>query len=375
MADASIDINLNDNTEQPFDNDGRAMPAQTATAGVADDVAELYAAMVESFEERIRTSPEAQADALGSVIADELDDLTQALGSGVVNGPAGTGGGGGGAGGNPPDPPDDPPDEPVDPDQPDGPDEAVPPPDDPLEDDIEIIDDDLADGADDATDTAAGAGALIGGPLGGGLIVLASTIDLAISAFEGLEEVINAVDDAMQSIVDDTRPFSGDVAFAAAMRDVTDILIKIDRANTLGPDVARWLETRTEIDLVLGKMATDVSQAMMPLIQSGTEALLDILTLISETVPTIIGHFDKLGIGMEVAIPAALGQFAQPLFDLLGEVRVGTKVLRDDKIKKMLAEAEETLHGFNQFLINEAMPIQPIGQLGVPQFIGGGLEP
>jgi len=376
MSDASIDINLNDTTTQLFDAGGQPLPTQPAVSGMADDVAELYAAMVESFEERIRTSPEAQADQLGSTIADELDDLTQALGNGGVNGPVGTGGGGG-SGGDPPDPPDDPADEPLDPGEPNDPSGTEPPepPNDPLDEDIEIIDDDLADGADEATDTASGAGALIGGPLGGGLIVLATGIDLVISAFEGLEEVINAVDDAMQSIVDDTRPFSGDVAFAAAMRDVTDILIKMDRANTLGPDIARWLETRTEIDLVLGKMATDVSQAMLPLVQSGTEALLDILTLISETVPTIISHFDKLGVGVEVAIPAVLGQFAQPLNELLGEVRTGTKVLRDEKIAKMAAAANETLQGFKQFLINEAMPIQPAGQLGVPQFIGGGLEP
>lgn len=393
MADASIDINLNDTTTQLFDANGQPVSAQPAVGDMPDDMRELYEAMSASLDAIVANSPENRAADLQTTVAAELADLlavlnagTTSSGSGGPSPPPGPGSGPGPTPNPPPGPgpgpgpspppgpppgpgpaPTPPPSPPPGPGPGPGPVPTPPPPGSPPG-------PPPGPGPGPDPDGAGDAGALIGGLAGGSLIVAAETIDLVISAFEGLEEVVRAVDDAMQSIVDDTRSYSGDIAQVAAMRDVADILIKMDRANTLGPDVARWLETRTEIDFIVGKMATDFSQALLPLVQSGTEALLDLLTLIGESVPAIMGSIEGLMSILE-AFPGLIGDIFPAIKDLVEDVRTGLKFQRDEKITKMVAAANETVTGFKQFLIEQAMPINPIGPLGVPQLIGGGLGP
>lgn len=206
------------------------------------------------------------------------------------------------------------------------------------------------------------------GPIGIAVGGVVDIVDNLIMAFAGLEQIVLAVDDAMESIVEDTRGFSGDVAVVAALRDVTNILIKLDRAQQIGPDVAKWLETRTDIDFVMGKMATDISEKLLPYVQQGTEAILDVLILFREAGPIYAEWFDRL---MQ-ALPFLIGPIGMSLVDQLAVVHANLEVDREMLRLERKRLANSTVQGFKDFFDQHAAPLQGFGGQPAPGAVIGG---
>lgn len=215
--------------------------------------------------------------------------------------------------------------------------------------------------------TFAGIGMMFG-PVGIAIGGVVDAADQLLIAFVGLEQIVLAVDDAMESIVEDTRGFSGDVAIAAAMRDITNILIKLDRAQQVGPDVAKWLETRTDIDFVMGKMATDITEKLLPLVQTGTEAILDVLVLFREAGPVYAEWFDRL---MQT-LPFLIGPIGMSLVDQLAAVHANLEVDRELLRLERKRLANATVQGFKDFFDQHAAPLQGFGGQPAPVAVIGG---
>lgn len=209
------------------------------------------------------------------------------------------------------------------------------------------------------------------GPVGIAIGAAADAADQLLVAFAGLEQIVLAVDDAMESIVEDTKGFSGDVAIASAMRDVNDILNKIDRAERIGPEVAKWLETRTDIDIVMGKLATDISEKLLPFVQAGTEAILDVLIAIELAGPTYAAMFDTL-IGV---IQTSMGPLGGLIAEQLEEMHKGL-VLEKERLRLERRQlAKVTTEGFVNFFNQQAAPFHAFGGQAAPQAAIGGFGP
>lgn len=334
--DSEININLNDASVQDFDASGRLL-SENGTPRLDPEELNAYQQIVETFERHIERSEEQERERSGAtrpegaeqprvtVVTDPLDDATfwgdersggsppdDVLDAIVEDDPIvppgdgnGGGGGGGGWGG-----------------------------------------------------LGAGAGFLFGPQIGAAVMVFGDVLDGVIAAFEGLVEVIEAVDDSMQSLVEDTKPFSVDVASADANRQITDLLIRMDRAETIGPDLARWIETRTEIDAVMGKIATDVSQTLIPLVQEGTEVLLDILTAISMISSSGEEIKDVVASGIRGLI--GLGPLGDEIIERLGVVatvaRAGLKGYRQQRMQKLM-DTDQIARQFEAFFTNNMAQI------------------
>lgn len=209
------------------------------------------------------------------------------------------------------------------------------------------------------------------GPVGIAIGAAADAADQLLVAFAGLEQIVLAVDDAMESIVEDTKGFSGDVAIASAMRDVNDILNKIDRAERIGPEVAKWLETRTDIDIVMGKLATDISEKLLPFVQTGTEAILDVLLAIELAGPTYAAMFDTL-IGV---IQTAMGPLGGLIADQLVEMHKGLALEKERLRLERNRLAKTTTEGFVNFFNQQAAPFHAFGGQAAPEAAIGGFGP
>lgn len=391
--DSSININLNDVSVQEFDTSGSPIrPSNASRPELDGDMADAYAAMVDAFEKRIENSPEARDERMQTTADREFADLIEAIDRGIENAntpkgttefgkvaPAGSGGQPPDANdpsfwddplptqqptdpntGGPPQPPsgsgsnNNPPPNPGQPNNPGNPPPNQPP--DPPDFDL----------------GGTGIGALMGPEFGIGLMVFADTIDLVVAGLDAFVDVVEAVDDAMQSLVDDTKAFSADVAQASAMRDVTDILIRMNRAEEMGPDIARWIESRTEIDVVTGRLATDVSQVLIPLVQRGTDALLDVLTVVQG----LEKPAEDFGSGILAAMTdGAIGPELKAVVSYLDALaktsHMALKLYRKEISDKTIGKDNLINGGFARFLMEQAAPVMGIGEDGNIAIQGG----
>ncbi len=344
---------------------------KTAEEQVTESLTTLSADINKLIDEITPKSSEEQAKERTARLLDDLNKTINEMdpdGSNVTNQPATDGGGGGVVGGLPPVEPADSGlfDSPTPSSQPSteaGEGGGLPPIDPP--DDEGLIPEGGPEAVDSATDTATGLAFLLGPEVGMAVMGVTDIIDDLIFAFQSLEQAVHAVDDVMDSLVADTRDFSGDVASAAAMRDVANILIKLDRAQQVGPEIAKWLETRTEIDLVLGQMATDVTKTLMPLVQTGTDILLDLLTCVQLYLPVIENVY-----GMVSTIAAAI---PGPVLDgIMKAAHEMLKKAREDRQRELLKDGGAFAKQFEDFFINQAMPIQGFGGVAGPAAVIGG---
>ncbi len=211
------------------------------------------------------------------------------------------------------------------------------------------------------TGAAAGPAALLG-PAGVAVIAAVGAIEGLILVGEGLTTVIEALDDTMQSVVEDIKGFSPEVAQASAAANIADMMVKLDRASEIGPDIARWLETRTEIDMLLGRTATEITRDFLPLIQKGTESLIEILTVVSVSSEYLKPLVDVM-IENDPITNALEAVGIKKYIDMgLKVMGVATEYLRAQKIAQIDADAKAIQEDFQNWLDNQALDPLPDGQ-------------
>lgn len=116
---------------------------------------------------------------------------------------------------------------------------------------------------------------------GSSIGLISDNTDLLIQGFTSLYDSILAVDDTMNSIVQDIRPFSQFVAAAAAQYQIENTLAMIRRADQIGPETSEYLASRSEINVALADLNTTIVKELMPLVNEGASALANLITVIA----------------------------------------------------------------------------------------------
>lgn len=150
---------------------------------------------------------------------------------------------------------------------------------------------------------------------GFGLTTFSDSIDLVIQGFQALYDSAMALDDTMMSIVEDIRPFSLSVASASAQYDVDAMMAMIHRADVLGPETARYLNTRSDINVAITEINTTLASYLLPLVNEGTRALADLVMLANLANELNANAWEMLG------GPEAVGRFLAGSTGALSKIR------------------------------------------------------
>lgn len=93
--------------------------------------------------------------------------------------------------------------------------------------------------------------------------------DLMRAFAEGLKTAIKGLDDMAEGMTE----FSGDVAGATAEAENRRIMTELNRAERLGPDMARWVEARSEASESIEEIKIMLLQEVLPLFANAAENL------------------------------------------------------------------------------------------------------
>jgi hypothetical protein len=135
------------------------------------------------------------------------------------------------------------------------------------------------------------------------------------------------------------------------------MIINMNRSMELGPDIARWIESRTELDTAMGDLATDVSRELIPLARTSTEAATEIVALLNmsfEFWRDTLQAFDWDSIQQFIVDAIPMGGAIGQLIEL---IRDGIREYRREKELNRAFNEREFLEGFQTWLHNQAQPM------------------
>ena len=175
----------------------------------------------------------------------------------------------------------------------------------------------------------AGAGMAIGG--------LGDATDMVIGAFNQLYDSALAVDDTMRSIVEDIKAYSLQVAESDAMYEINEMMAMIHRANVLGPDTAKYMEGRSDLNVAIADMNTNIASVLVPLATEVVEDLATIMQLINK-------FSDAVALGFQVVGgPGMLGGLAGMLFAPLAQIHAALQALKNSENEARTLRAAEQI--------------------------------
>lgn len=226
----------------------------------------------------------------------------------------------------------------------------------------------LGQGAAPAVARTLGAGAAIGGPAGlvgaGVLVGLGMAAKKAGEALEAMRRNINEVSDEL-------RPYSADLAAAAARREVGTITQNVSNAGRFGSDLAAFQDSQTRVILELQNMKTSLVGAFTKGLGPGQKET-------SEKLAAMIGLITKIGEDAAEWGGDLVGDIADAVMGAVENLPWGKDLANALKAYTAEKQAEEAAAGaelLNGFLDMEQVPIGVqafrAGQFGQEEFWAG----
>ena len=148
-------------------------------------------------------------------------------------------------------------------------------------------------GAGIGTAIAPGPGTVIGGLIG-------SVIgDKFTAAVGGMLDILISIDDNIKNLGNDLRPFSVDILSASVEDTLAQLEARMNQAQELGPLLAENIRARTQFELAVRDLGTEMSKLFLPFLTSLTNLSTDILEAITGNLETLIavikGVFTAIG--------------------------------------------------------------------------------
>jgi len=151
---------------------------------------------------------------------------------------------------------------------------------------------------------AAGAGGMMAaidellGPIG--LVLIA--VDAAVSTLEEIVEVAKQIDAHIMSLADDIRPYSGEVQAADAYTFMRQMQAMMERAQSIGTDVAIYQRARADFNFELTRAVTELEKALVPLATFGVNIATDMLEILNKLIKWAEESKDPLALLMKNAL-------------------------------------------------------------------------
>ena len=109
----------------------------------------------------------------------------------------------------------------------------------------------------------AAAGAVLAGPVGV-VLAVAATLSAVTVVGDMLVDTIKDVDRALDDMVEELSNFNATIAAAKAERHIANIESKFTQAARLEDELSEFVSQRTEVDVLLRDIQTDLAEVLIP---------------------------------------------------------------------------------------------------------------
>ena len=165
-------------------------------------------------------------------------------------------------------------------------------------------------GATGALSRIPGIGPVLGGA--GGALASLGPVGIAAGAvtgaFTGLRIATSKLDEVFERLADDIAPLSMAVSQAEAERELSELQLRLRRAELLGPDVAEGVRAQTRSAAAVEQLRTDLLSLLLPVANE------------------IRGELGNLTIGVATTA-SALARQTKETIDTIEQSEIGSKLL------------------------------------------------
>lgn len=176
-------------------------------------------------------------------------------------------------------------------------------------------------GAGIGTAIAPGPGTVIGGLIGS---VLGDKFTAAVG---GMLDILISIDDNIKNLASDLRPFSVDILAASVEDSLAQLQARMNQAQELGPLLAENIRARTQFELAVRDLGTEMSKLFLPFLTSLTNLSTEIMEAITGNLETLIAVIKGAVTAIGAAFPW-LANFANGVIAALQIISNNTKPVK-----------------------------------------------